>query len=181
MKSKFLPRNLIITLVIAFHVIIGLNSSKSTARQQLTYGPLFAGATTFTQNYPVTTPMTWAKTGELVFEKYQQDTNLLFTAQVTFIMTDALPWGVQFKLRFRTDTGTYIGDTPITGEVNKGAWALQNCMLSDTVLDVRYGQQPPAGNYVAELWAQTGGGELQVAGYTTNILLWEMPRFITPE
>jgi hypothetical protein len=144
------------------------------------YGPIFSGATTFNEMHIVDLPLTWTKTGELHFPKYQDGSNMLFTAQITFINDSPEQWGTWFKLRFRTEEGLYISDSPFTGAVNAAATAYQNCMLSDTILDTRVNNHPPKGDYVAEVWAYTGGGTLKIVPYATNITVWEVPFFITP-
>jgi hypothetical protein len=49
-------------------------------------------------------------------------------------------------------------------------------MMSDTVFDTTVSGDPPAGAYTFELWALTGGGELIIKAYTTNIAVLELPR-----
>lgn len=164
----------LIVLAVCF-VLIGLADTNRP-----TYGPIFSGATTFNEMHSITEPLTWTKTGELHFPKYQDESNMLFSVQITFRNTSPEHWGTWFKMRFRTEDGTYISDSPFTGEINKDAIAYQNCHLSDTILDTRVNNHPPSGNYVAELWAYTGGGQLDVVPYATNILVWECPFFITP-
>lgn len=146
-----------------------------------TYGPIYSGATTFIEPHTVSEPQTWTKTGDLHFPKYQDVSNMLFTCQITFVNSEPGPYGTMFKLRFRTEAGEYFAESPFTGQVSAHANAYQNAMLSDTIIDLRVMKEPPAGEYVAELWVFTGGGVLTVAPYATNIAVWEAPFFITPQ
>lgn len=146
-----------------------------------TYGPIYSGATTFNDLHSVSQPLTWTKAGELAFPKYQNESNLFFTCQVTFTNNEPGPYGTMFKLKFRTLAGEYISESPFTGQVSAYANAYQNCHLSDTILDSRVMNHPPAGDYVAELWALTGGGTLNVVPFATNIAVLEAPFFITPQ
>lgn len=171
---------MIILLMIALCAVT-VSTWRGSAQHVPTYGPIYSGATTFNEMHSVSTPLTWTKTGELHFPKYQDVSNMLFTSQITFTNNLPGPYGTWFKLRFRTEDGTYISDSPFTGTVSAYAIAYQNAMLSDTIIDDRVHKEPPAGDYVAELWAYTGGGTLNVIPYTTNITVWEVPTFITPQ
>lgn len=111
----------------------------------------------------------------LTLSKISNQSTLFYTNQITYQFDAAGPYGAQFKMRVKDANGSYIMPDMMTGGVSLAANAYNNAILSDTVFDTLASGDPPTGSYTFELWALSGGGQLTVDPYMSNIAVLELP------